>query len=92
MTKPKRWTPHRLAALETNEFVFVSSVESGQFRANSYGGRWTVYPILHTETHRAGSVPFKLTDLGDPILVDSDAWTLCALLTAMGANVVKPDD
>ena len=89
MTPDTRWTPRRLEALETSEFRFISSKESGTFRANRYDGRWTVYPILRSETHRVGSVPFKLTDLGDPILIDSDTWTLCSLMTAMGATVVE---
>lgn len=89
MTEPKGWTPRRLEALETSEFRFVSSEESGTFRANRYDGRWTVYPIIRSENFFDGSVAFKTTDLGDPILVDADLWTLCGLLTAMGATVVE---
>jgi len=89
VTPDTQWTPRRLEALETSEFRFISSKESGTFRANRYDGRWTVYPIVRSENFFDGSVTFKVTDLGDPILIDSDTWTLCSLMTAMGATVVE---
>lgn len=88
MTSENRWTPARVIAAtddDARQFFFVSEHESGVFRADGISdGTWAIRPVVATDK----AIPnVSAVILGESILENADIWTLCSLLTAMGATV-----
>ena len=89
MTKPNLWAPARVMATVEGEtprqFYVVSEHEAGVFQvACGSDGGWTIRLVLHTNN----AIPdISYVTLGEPVLDDADIWSLCSMLTAMGATV-----